>query len=441
MIMVGSCALTVGLATAAMADLHGNSSRPLDRTKAVAANSKTVTADQVRTKIGKPIGATRVAAKSPTRATAPDEPASAVEPAADTTPAAADDTSAAAATGSKMILLQGPTGADKPDGPSTRPPAMIKNYDHIQTLGDALDGVVLDYSIGWNAMSGSVVDCDQERRSWVEPLMESGVVTKFEHNFLRLQIRRIDVFDDSASKIVEQNWACMGQLAKESETLGLFVDTESYDGPAPVWKNSIYNWFPDSGYTLAEYKTKVRQRFREWTAAYMTEFPEGQIIYSRGSVDGVPAPSEIDLYSSPEEFEATVAAMVGSLEGATRPEQITDGMQLYWLRTEEDYQRACAWTETELPGQSGDIPNDLLDEWQAMPCAPGFYDKEWPQNDPDYAMDPDIFRDQVIAAASEERVNYRWMFLENGDLMDASYAQQHPEWLQAIRQAHQASVR
>ncbi|MGL4176822.1 MAG: hypothetical protein ACRCSN_12180 [Dermatophilaceae bacterium] len=342
---------------------------------------------------------------------------------------------------SPIILLQGPTGQKSPDGPSTRTRRLVANADYVRSLSDAIDGVVIDLPAGWSAMKGSAVDCDEQSETFVTPLVESGAVAGFDSNFLRMQMRRIDIFDDRAADIARANWTCMGRLAQDVGAVGIFLDTESYDGPDPTWKNSIYNWLPDSGHTLEEYNAKIRQRFAEWVSSYMTEQPDGTLLLSRGSVDGAAAPPSIDLNNSPEEFEGTVASMVGAIEGATTPSQVVDSMQLYWLRTRDEYQDACDWTRTELPKtEPGNvIPPELLDEWQAMPCGHGSYDQSWPANDPTYPMDPTTFRDQVIAQGTVESVRYRWLFLERGELMDPDYANDLPDWLTAIREAHASS--
>ncbi|MGL5930655.1 MAG: hypothetical protein ACRCY8_17130 [Dermatophilaceae bacterium] len=350
-------------------------------------------------------------------------------------------TTGQAADRSPIILLQGPTGQKNPDGPSTRTKRLVANADYVRSLTDAVDGVVIDLPAGGHAMRGSALDCDEQSETFVEPLVESGAVAGFDSNFLRMQLRRIDIFDDRAADIARANWACMGRLAQDVGAVGIFLDTESYDGPDPKWKNSIYNWLPDSGHTLDEYTATIRRRFAEWVSAYMTEQPDGTLLLSRGSVDGATAPASIDLYSSPEEFEGTVASMVGAVEGATTPSQVVDSMQLYWLRTQDEYQDACDWTRTELPktepGKA--IPPELLDEWQAMPCGHGSYDKPWPANDPRYAMSPTTFRDQVVAQGRVESVRYRWLFLERGELMDPGYATNLTDWSTAIREAHASS--
>ncbi|MGL5818257.1 MAG: hypothetical protein ACRCYR_11880 [Phycicoccus sp.] len=339
---------------------------------------------------------------------------------------------------SAIILLQGPTGQKSSDGPSTRTRRLIANADHVRSLSDAVDGVVIDLPAGWSAMQGAALDCDEQTEEFVEPLVESGAVGGFSANFLRMQMRRIDIFDDRAADVAKANWTCMGRLTQEVDAVGIFLDTESYDGPSPQWQNSIYNWSPDSGHTLDEYTAKIRERFAEWVSAYMTQHPDGKLLLSRGSVDGATAPTSIDLFSTPERFEGTVASMVGAIEGATTPSQVIDSMQLYWLRTQDEYQDACDWTRTELPKteQGEAIPADLLDEWQAMPCGHGSYDKPWPANNPKYRMDPTTFRDQVVAQGEVESVQYRWLFLEQGELMDPDYATNLPDWLRAIREAH-----
>ncbi|MGF1664417.1 MAG: hypothetical protein ACFCVG_18465 [Kineosporiaceae bacterium] len=343
---------------------------------------------------------------------------------------------------SKLILLQGPN--DWNDTPSTRTPALLENQEHVERMSETLDGIVLDFSIGWNAMQDAAepVDCDHEEETWVEPLVESGAVAAYTDNMLRLQIRPADIWDDADAARIAENWGCLGRLAVATGAQGLFVDTENYDSADDTpWDDSIYNWDPNGPHTREEFDAQIRARFREWTAAYMAEFPEGTLLLSRGSIDAGQAPEEIDMFSNPEHFEGTIPAMLGSIEAATTPQQVIDSMQLYWLRTAEDYQAACSWTRDSLPetDEGAVIPEDMLDEWQSLPCAHGFYDKDWPLDDPDYVMTPDVFRDQLQAAATVDAVSYRWMFLENGDLMDADYPTRLPDWFAAIEEVGQTS--
>ncbi len=98
--------------------------------------------------------------------------------------------------------------------------------------------------------------------------------TKFTDNFIGLTVSpgNVDWFDDEAWATVCHNHKVAAKVAKESGMVGMKFDIEEYH------KNTMWQFKPEKGRTLAETHAKIRQRGQEFGRALFSEFPDMEML-------------------------------------------------------------------------------------------------------------------------------------------------------------------
>ena len=97
---------------------------------------------------------------------------------------------------------------------------------------------------------------------------------KFTDNFIGLTVSpgNVDWFDDAAWESVCHNHKVIAKIAKETGMVGLKFDIEEYH------KNTMWQFNPEKGKTLAETHAKIRQRGQEFGKALFSEFPDMEML-------------------------------------------------------------------------------------------------------------------------------------------------------------------
>ena len=98
--------------------------------------------------------------------------------------------------------------------------------------------------------------------------------TKFTDNFLGLTVSpgNVDWFDDEAWATVCHNHKVAAKIARETGMVGMKFDIEEYH------KNTMWQFNPEKGKTLAETHAKIRQRGQEFGRALFSEFPDMEML-------------------------------------------------------------------------------------------------------------------------------------------------------------------
>ena len=104
--------------------------------------------------------------------------------------------------------------------------------------------------------------------------LKNAKFKKLTDNFLGLTVSpgNVDWFDDEAWATVCHNHKVAAKVAKESGMVGMKFDIEEYG------KNTMWQFNPAKGKTLAETHAKIRQRGREFGKALFEEFPDMQML-------------------------------------------------------------------------------------------------------------------------------------------------------------------
>jgi hypothetical protein len=104
--------------------------------------------------------------------------------------------------------------------------------------------------------------------------LKSTKFKKFTDNFIGLTVSpgNVDWFDDKAWEAVCHNHSVVARIAKECGMVGMKFDIEEYH------KNTMWQFNPAKGKTLAETHKKVRQRGQEFGKALFKEFPNMQML-------------------------------------------------------------------------------------------------------------------------------------------------------------------
>lgn len=97
---------------------------------------------------------------------------------------------------------------------------------------------------------------------------------KFTDNFIGLTVSpgNVDWFDDAAWETVCHNHKVVAKIAKETGMVGMKFDIEEYH------KNTMWQFDPAKGKTLAETHAKIRQRGQEFGRALFSEFPDMEML-------------------------------------------------------------------------------------------------------------------------------------------------------------------
>lgn len=104
--------------------------------------------------------------------------------------------------------------------------------------------------------------------------LKSTKFKKFTDNFLGLTVSpgNVDWFDDKGWETVCHNHKIAARVAKESGLVGMKFDIEEYH------KNTMWQFKPEKGKSLAETHAKIRQRGQEFGKAIFGEFPDMEML-------------------------------------------------------------------------------------------------------------------------------------------------------------------
>jgi hypothetical protein len=230
---------------------------------------------------------------------------------------------------------------------------------------------------------------------------------RLSQNFAVVITRRPPDFFSDWSNIVT-NFADLARAAREVGLKGIFFDNENYEAP---WAN-----YPEGvahrEKSLREYQDQARLRGKEIMQAMVREFPEIVAITLHGpysSESKAPEPLFPGWYKA---NGLLGPFFTGFVEGAGKQGLCVDGGELYYLRTEEEFQKSYAWRKTTIASDGlncGFIPPAVRALWQARVSVGfglttvAFRGKE---------MTPEIFR-STLARALTHTDRYVWVFPEN----------------------------
>ena len=157
--------------------------------------------------------------------------------------------------------------------------------NNIEMMEKAIpgDGIIIRFTVPAEKCGGTPVNINgvfggrKLRYEYFKEDLENLKNTrfkKFTDNFLGLTVSpgNVDWFDDAAWETVCHNHRIVSKLAKESGMVGLKLDIEEYH------KNTMWQYKPESGRSLAETHAKVRQRGQEFGRALFSEFPDMQLL-------------------------------------------------------------------------------------------------------------------------------------------------------------------
>ena len=159
--------------------------------------------------------------------------------------------------------------------------------------------------------------------------LKSTKFKKFTDNFIGLTVSpgNVDWFDDKGWEVVCNNHKVVAKVAKETGMVGMKFDIEEYS------KNTMWQFKPEKGKTLAETHAKIRQRGQEFGKALFSEFPDMHMLcywwFSLCRHKNDPA--------RPEEAEYMVAPFVNGIYDVLPPTvKIHDGDESCGYRANDE---------------------------------------------------------------------------------------------------------
>ncbi|HCS53856.1 hypothetical protein [Rubinisphaera sp.] len=149
--------------------------------------------------------------------------------------------------------------------------------------------------------------------------------------FLRVNVTpgSVDWFNDDAWKIVLHNFQVAAQLAKQTGSIGILFDTEQYNIRL-FDSEEMQKVFPHHS---QDYRTKLRQRGREWIQAINEAYPDITILMTFGY--RAAQKSEIKNFRVGN-YELLAPFLDGILSACDERTKIIDGWEYAY-----GYQREC----------------------------------------------------------------------------------------------------
>ncbi len=321
-----------------------------------------------------------------------------------------------------LVLLPGPTNAYNPLGPSNRTPSLIENAETVRGLQGTFDGITIDFPTGWEMMTpGYVADATTERKTYVEPLLDSGVLDGFDHNLVRAQVRPEVAWDDDAAwDQIAANVSALTELSVAVGSRGLFFDIENYTdvaGDGTPWDEGLLNWDESVDGPLEAAEIQARDRGAQVMSAVLAVDPDAEVVFSLGAAGCATDPERISTNGTPEALELQCPFMSGAVDVATTPGQVQDGGELYKLRTAEEFDKSYTWRDqTVLDQPQLDYMSDAdRVRWTEYVGQSNGVQTKWSQN-PDYQMDPTTFAD-TLCQALQSADSVAWAFVAEDDLL------------------------
>jgi hypothetical protein len=337
-------------------------------------------------------------------------------------PTASSSASAAPA----LVLFQGPSTVANPVGPSNRAKSLIENKEVVQGLRGTFGGIMLDVPLSWQAMQpGHVGDAEAEISSYIDPLLESGAIEGFDHNYLAAYVdSSITWSDDAEWTRIAKNFTGLGKISRAAGARGLMFDTESYtdaDGDG-VQDKPLFDWDQADG-DLATAQRLARTRGKQVMAATLQGDPDAQVVHLLGAATCVKWENS---------YELMCPFIAGLIDAATAPGQVVDGGEEYWIRGADEFTQSYSYRDKDILSepQLSFLSAEDKKRWTQMSSQSFGVMNKWSQF-ADYTMDPTTFEEttyQALTSADE----IAWTFIAEDDMLRPGFP---ADWRKAMDNA------
>jgi len=323
--------------------------------------------------------------------------------------------------------------------PAASPAYIRQNLEHLESL--PIEGLAVyvrsadqSLNVTMNVAKNEVLGV--ERIAKVLAPLKGLPLRRLSQNFAVVIPRRPPDFFADWSGVVT-NFADLARAARDVGLKGIFFDNENYEAP---WAN-----YPDGTAhrekSLREYQDQARLRGKEIMQAMVKEFPEIVVISLHGPYSSEPRAAEPLFPGWHKANELLGPFFTGFVEGSGKQSLCVDGGELYYLRTDEEFQKSYLWRKRTIASDSFNcsfIPPAVRAMWQARVSVAfgmstvAFRGKE---------MSPAILR-TTVAHALVHTDRYVWVFPENVTfLKPAKDGGADEAWVQALRGAREDSDR
>lgn len=315
-------------------------------------------------------------------------------------------------------------------GPTrTRPTAFRENLSAWEDKLEGVDGLYLFLeTTSFAVMSAKPLNAETARAE-LKPL--GGLAPqRLKYNFaLVYNDRPADLFDDWSVPLA--NWRLFAAECQRAGLVGIAFDNEEYFG---TWAN-----YPeDCKYkekSLDEYRDQARKRGREVMEAIVAGFPHAVVVTLHGPTLSAAGGPKI-VYNRPNENELWGPFFAGMLEACGKQAILSDGGELYALRSGDEFTSAYRWQKRGIASDEAAvpfIPQTLRQAWDRVSVSWGVYDG----SDPDTGrkMEPRIFQECVSSAVSRCD-HFVWVYFEKHNLLDGEVG----DWHRAIARGKKEGI-
>jgi hypothetical protein len=160
---------------------------------------------------------------------------------------------------------------------------------------------------------------------------------RFTDRFVRVNVApgTVDWFDDSAWKIVAENFGAAARVIKETGCTGFMFDNEQYQQQPFNYRKQKHH----DKKSFAEYSAKVRQRGREWMQEVTRHDPNITILLTFGYL--VTRPGQREKDRSESEYGLWADFLDGMLSACAPETRIVDAFEdSYGFRRPDQFERA-----------------------------------------------------------------------------------------------------
>jgi hypothetical protein len=254
--------------------------------------------------------------------------------------------------------------------------------------------------------------------------------------FLRVNVTpgNVDWFDDRAWNLVEHNFTVAAQVAKQGGCTGVMFDVEQYQTQLFDYGKQPHG----AGKTFDAYRSKVRQRGRQWMKAMNGPFSDITVLltYAYSITGGGPSEREGNSYGLLADF------VDGMLDVVTPQTTLVDAWEgAYGYKSKEQFQFAYERIKRKLARLAAD-PEKYRRHFQAgfgiwLDCNSGGKKASWHTDDlaKNY-FSPATFENSVrLALQTTDR--YVWIYSEQPRWW--SKDRLPPEYVEALAKARQAA--
>lgn len=298
------------------------------------------------------------------------------------------------------------------------PQTIADNIQYLEDSRSVFDGAALflidDGEPSFNVMTNNIVTY-QQCYDAIKPIADLNSET-MKYFFAAVYIMRpTDPFDNWDNCI--NNWANMAKAAKDAGLAGIMFDNEEY------FEDQYWLHYPDDcdypEKSLAEYVEQTRLRGKQIMEAIVGEYPDIIVFTLHGPYASEKnGPSEI--YNVGADFrELGGAFFTGMMEGRGDRALVTDGGEMYGLRTEDHFNSVYNWQKIGLGSDYTDcffIPEHMRNEqWtKNIDISYGLYDS--PDLLTGREMNPDIMK-TTVANALYRADHFTWIYFEEHDML------------------------